>query len=453
MVIENKTTLVAFFFILCVILLIYWILNSTRIFRKNPDVKLELFKAVHGIIFGQNELHQLVYSPAAAEGHCCIFGGSGSGKTSAVLIPTLQSWTGSSFTIDISGDIEPNVHCSHKLVYAPLEAKTTVYNIFGAVDRLQTQAEKDEALEKLAFQLMPESPNMNDAGLFFLREGRKILTAALIAFYGRGADFVPICERLLSSNYAVVFEQIKATQNKKAIKYIAGFDGANEQNTAGCYQACCSAVHLFGTNEFVQKSIRRPIGNEQNLTPAALNDHNVFISIPDEKLESLAPLLHILTAQMLDYMAARSNKEKNTILFCLDEFASLGKLEITPALRKFRKKNVRIMLLTQSLADLDMIYGRNERIAILNNCKFKLVLSCSDVDSQKYFSELSGSHEAKKETTTKSSTGTSSSISYIEQPNIKPIELAKLTNKLILFCAGDSLKLKKNYYFKRSHKG
>ena len=43
------------------------------------------------------------------------------------------------------------------------------------------------------------------------------------------------------------------------------------------------------------------------------------------------------------------------ILFCLDEFASFGKLQITEALRKLRKRHIRIMVLTQSLADLDMI--------------------------------------------------------------------------------------------------
>ena len=57
------------------------------------------------------------------------------------------------------------------------------------------------------------------------------------------------------------------------------------------------------------------------------------------------------------------------ILFCLDEFASFGKLQITEALRKLRKRHIRIMVLTQSLADLDMIYGKDERKGMLGNFK------------------------------------------------------------------------------------
>ena len=53
------------------------------------------------------------------------------------------------------------------------------------------------------------------------------------------------------------------------------------------------------------------------------------------------------------------------ILFCLDEFASFGKLQITEALRKLRKRHIRIMVLTQSLADLvyDLRQRRTERHA------------------------------------------------------------------------------------------
>lgn len=73
------------------------------------------------------------------------------------------------------------------------------------------------------------------------------------------------------------------------------------------------------------------------------------------------------------------------ILFCLDEFASFGKLQITEALRKLRKRHIRIMVLTQSLADLDMIYGKDERKAMLGNFKFTVLLGCKDTETQEYF--------------------------------------------------------------------
>ena len=78
------------------------------------------------------------------------------------------------------------------------------------------------------------------------------------------------------------------------------------------------------------------------------------------------------------------------ILFCLDEFASFGKLQITESLRKLRKRHIRIMVLTQSLADLDMIYGKDERKAMLGNFKFTILLGCKDTETQEYFSKMIG---------------------------------------------------------------
>lgn len=435
------------------------ILGLVAILKKNKDyfkrvkgLKRGSDKKAKGIIFGKIGIFQRVlYSPTDNEGHACVFGGSGSGKT-VWLINTLRNWTGTSFVIDISGDISSNVPCDKKLVYDPLEPSTIPFNIFGAIDELQTEAEKNEALEQLAYQLMPDQVNISDSGRFFLNEGRKFLIASLIAFYHEGADFIPICERLVSANYLTVINQIKATKNKQAIKYIAGFEGANEQNTAGCYQSCVSSIHLFGTNQTVQKTIHRPINNEICFTAKTLNKYNVYVLIPDEKLETLAPLLHIITAQILNFLSARSNNEKNTILLCLDEFASLGKLDILPALRKLRKKKIRILVLTQSLADLDLIYGKNERTAMLNNCNFKIVLSASDVDTQEYFSKLAGTHKVKKETINQNNSfgvTNSTSITYIDEANIKPTEFAALDKKLVLLYAGKHYKLKKIYYFKK----
>ena len=45
------------------------------------------------------------------------------------------------------------------------------------------------------------------------------------------------------------------------------------------------------------------------------------------------------------------------------------------------------MVLTQSLADLDMIYGKDERKAMLGNFKFTVLLGCKDTETQEYFSK------------------------------------------------------------------
>ena len=88
----------------------------------------------------------------------------------------------------------------------------------------------------------------------------------------------------------------------------------------------------------------------------------------------------------------------------------------------------------------------------MNNFNFKIVLSASDVDTQEYFSKLAGTHKVKKETINKNNSygvTNSTSITYIDEANIKPTEFAALNKKLVLLYAGGYYKLKKIYYFKK----
>ncbi|WP_462133761.1 DDE-type integrase/transposase/recombinase [Peptostreptococcus stomatis] len=81
------------------------------------------------MIFGK-KFNRYYYSDTYSEGHISVFGGSGLGKTSAVLITTLRNWHGTSFVIDISGDIYKNVSMENTIVYNPEDINSTPYNIF-----------------------------------------------------------------------------------------------------------------------------------------------------------------------------------------------------------------------------------------------------------------------------------------------------------------------------------
>ena len=126
------------------------------------------------------------------------------------------------------------------------------------------------------------------------------------------------------------------------------------------------------------------------------------------------------------------------ILFCLDEFASFGKLQITPALRRLRKRRIRILVLTQSVSDVDMIYGKDERIAMLGNFKFTVILGCKDTETQEYFSKMIGEKRSLLAT----------DPNQKPQPIIKPADLAHLEQDLFVICDDGAIRLRKNFYFK-----
>lgn len=434
-------------FALCLVLFALIVEAKRKLDKRKTQLKKTFKSKAHGAVFGKQGL-KVIYSPTNQEGHIAVFGGSGLGKTSALLIPTLRSWTGTSFTIDISGDICKNVNMPNKMIYEPANPDSLPYNIFGPIDRLKSEDDKNEALEELAFLMMPDDEKMADTAKFFNTEGRKILTAALIAFYHAGMDFIPICEKIVASSWKDLFNAIDSTNYDKAIQYINSFEGANEQNNAGCKQSADSILKLFATNERVKRTIRRPYSQEVAFTPSKLEKYNVFIVVDDSKLKLYAPLLHIITAQSLEYFSNRSNDSKTTILFCLDEFASLGRMEITDALRKLRKKHVRIMMLTQSMADIDLIYGHDERMAMMNNYRFKVVLGADDTDTQEYFAKLIGYQDTTKHSTSSNANQTTHTESEAKEWVIEPADLARLGKNLVLLHPDGHMVLKKNFYYK-----
>lgn len=424
--------------------------------HKQSAVRFGSQTSAHGVIFGKKGT-RLAYSPESAEGHVGVFSASGTGKTAAVGIPTLRAWQGTSFVIDISGDICKNCpEMPNKLIFEPDNNTTLPYNIFAAIDTLTNHEDQHEALEQLAFLLMPEPPQINENARFFLVNGRKILTSALIAFYDDGMDFIPICEKIVGSSWDDLFRAIDKTENVAAQMYINSFVGASEQNSAGCKQSCDDAIKLFATNGHIKRSIRRPVSAETAVEPRKIEENNIFVVVTEDKLSLYAPLLNIISSQIMQYIGTRQvSVNSPTILLFLDEFGSL-KIDaelVLDAVRRFRKRKCRLMLLTQNIVDLELIYGKAATRAILSNLRYKELLGgLGEPESQKYFSELIGYTIAQRKSTTSSSNSTSHTKAESREWLIEPADLDRQGKDTALLLASDFehgyIRLKKNFYFK-----
>lgn len=404
---------------------------------KKSDIRYKPKAQARGVVFGKR-FGMLAYSPEQDEGHILVLGPSGTGKTSALLIPTLRSWQGTALVVDISGDIASNVHTKNKIVFDPTSDDCIPYDVFAAINLIADETERQERLEQLAYLLLPDKANDSEAGIFFAKNGRKMITAALICYYGMGWGFVKICEHFLGNDWRSLLNDIAKQNNPTVNMYISSFVGASEQNTAGCKQAADDALKLFAINAKIKNALRTPASYEQSISPATLETNSVYIYIPDEKLEIYGDLMRIITAQSMEYFSARPKENRQMILFCLDEFASFGKLQITPALRKLRKRRIRLLIISQSLRDVTMIYGKDEQTAMLGNFRFIVLLGCKDTETQEYFSKMIGERR--------------SLVAVDNSPRpqliIKPADLAHLEDDLYVIADSGAVRLHKNFYFK-----
>lgn len=439
------------------LLLVIWMQaakGSKKHRHKQKNIKISKKQDAHGIIFGLYKgKSKVMYSPVNGEEHVLTCAGTGKGKTSSILIPTLRSWQGVSLSIDISGDISkncPDMPC--KIVFEPEDENTIPYDVFAAIDAVEDRDKQDEMLEELAILLIPEPPNIGSNAKYFADGGRKILTGVLIYGYHKGADFCRICQNLVSTAWQNMFSEILQGDDEKAKMYLSSFVGSNEQNTAGCYQNAADSVALFATNRNIFNSVHRPKDGEKAVTPPLIENSNIFIIVQDEKLELYAPLLNIIISQFMQYISSRTIKEgSRKILLTLDEFASLGidSQTILAALRKYRKKLCRVMVLTQSIADINLLYGDDCTRALLANFRFKVLLGgLGDLESLEMFAKLIGYKRIKKQSISRSAKTVSRTESDDKEYIIEPADLDRLGDKAILIGEEGHYILDKNFYYK-----
>ena len=197
------------------------------------------------------------------------------------------------------------------------------------------------------------------------------------------------------------------------------------------------------------------LSRASNITPEDLEfGSDVFIQIPEHLLKQWKTLLTLIVNQFLTHFEQRKETDARPILFLLDEFPRLGKVSaMLDGLATLRSKKISICLIVQSLAQLDAIYGQNERKVISDTCAYKAILGATDADTQDYFSRLVGtydkevtSHGTNNEAFTGFNRGTSTNTQEIEKRIIPPHEFGMLTDIVLLTPFGYQRVEKVPYY-------
>lgn len=484
---ENESTrkLVIGVVISLAVFMIYVMIESSIKSRvKMGKLKIASRDAAVGIIFGVIFTltgPKVVYSPIEEEGSCLVWGTSGSGKTAAILRNTINSISGkgkgkataTTFCIDISGDVECTVTVLKKIVFGPSCDNSAVYYVFYPVDKIRddpslSDEEKRamiiEQLMKIASQLerVLKDGEAEGAVVFFNNGGHDIIGSSLIAGYFTGLDFEEICILIYRNSWKSHFQWIDSCNVPEASALLGQFEDIKDEHVAGCMGNAKSVIGGIASSHKVLQFLRRPKTvngvTEPFYTPSLLETHSVFYIIDDgTDFDLYASLTRLVVSQTMEYLQSREpNQEvknpknhtkkkvlKHMILLALDELSSLNLAqEVASASKKYRKKRVRILALTQSIADLDLMTSRGNTMsrATIDNFPYRLVLGAQDPISQKYFADCVGQHELKSSSKNAGRT--------IREYWIQPEEFGKLDLHLVLIHPKGHMILGKAY----SHK-
>ena len=414
-----------------------------------------LSKEPEGIILGTYK-NRYVRIPLTQTYHSCVLGGSGSGKTSTVLLDTLLAnfATGrngfQTFCIDIKGEIHEKstfAYDENVLVCNPTDRTSCGWDVYYMLHDNPSDDLIIEAMEEIT-QALIISTNPKDN--FFIENARTMFTGLLIYYFKQGETFIDAVNKILETETKSLIAEIIENSEPSDLhyKYLAKFAGRKNESIEDCMSEMTTSLSVFSKSAI--KFMFRD--NYQKASPYSFQEgKSIFLAIPEHMLESYKAILRLCTVQTLKEMERRSEEETTPILLIIDEFGRLGRMEgIFNALSTLRSKKVMVMLAFQSLAQCEVIYSKEETRVLTENCRVKVVCECADGETSKTISGWCGKYQNKKETLN-SGKSRHKSYTYEDKPIVEPSDLITLVKQeeVILVVSGVGyLRPKKCYYFK-----
>lgn len=361
-------------------------------------------KQEKGSFFFGKKGDSYVGKPQDCDGHILVVGGAGSGKSSCIAIPTLETWKGTIFAIDIKGELAK--YWNH--IQRNRERKAKIFNItkdyelFSSYDPFYFMRQNgDENLvqnaREIAHAIIPLPSNIQEP--FWIQSAQHVLTAVLLQGYSIDASFNATMTRILTTPIWDLIEEISSGNCLEAQICINQFrdieNPADNKMLLGISAELSNKVMVFVTDMKIKESLSH---TKNTIKWEELNSNNIFMCIAEDKLRQWDGVISLMLTQLIRTLERRPDKyseEGKTlppILLLFDEFPRLGKVEVIQnAIATLRSKGVTICLMMQSITQLDRIYGKESRQIIIDNCQYKAILNVTDPENQKVFSDMAGS--------------------------------------------------------------
>ena len=310
----------------------------------------------------------------AVQGNLTTVAPPGSGKSSGLLLPNLaapedSAWYGPAVVIDPKGDayravgerrraLGRQVYCLDPMTTASGEDHWNPFDTLDPNNILHLQA--------TAAALLP-SPGANETK-YFREAANEIIVAAFLAVH-RG-------ERPSPSRIA----ELLADQAAFA-KALAGVDAVAARSTLALIESQPKNImDLFSTAQQAFRWCEDPrlakmtSENTVRLSAVCRGDADLFLTLPTENMERLAPLIRWLLNDL--FIAVCRNKPRERLIVFIDEAKVLGRFdEVATAYGELPGYNTSLWSFWQSRAQIAETYGEHGASSLINNSE---VVTISD---------------------------------------------------------------------------
>jgi len=322
---------------------------------------------------------------ASVEGTLVSIAPPRKGKSSGFVIPNLAvpercAWKGPAVVIDPKGEVYRAVFDRRRA----LGRRVICFDPYGLVGGddcwnplANLQTTHNSYLLRAALALLPEPDGNSENAAYFRNKAADLVTGAMIAARFSKEPSVLRVHELLNDNEALtrelqaVLKKGRSPAASNALKLLKC-----DAKTREPIESTASQAFQWLIDDCMQSFVS---GDSFDLSKLSTGDFDLFVVLPTENIEILAPFLRWFLSDLFN--AVRRNRAWDRILVFIDETASLGRFSaLLKATTELPGYGLSLWTFWQSRSQIVGIYGEHDAATILNTAEFVTLSDVSAVD-------------------------------------------------------------------------
>lgn len=331
--------------------------------------------------------HSLVVAPTRA------------GKGVGVVIPTLLTFDGSVLALDVKGELFELTSRARKergdriYKFAPFdkEGRTHSYNPVLDIVNMPPERRFSETRRLAANLIVPKGKGSEG----FIDGARDLFVAGILACIERGNPTIGAVYDLFTQPgekyklFAQLAEESKDPEAQRIFDNMAG-------NDTKILTSYTSVLGDGGLNLWADPLIKAATTTSDfSIYDLRRDPTSIYLCVSPNDLEVIAPLVRLFFQQVVSILQRSMPQKDETfeVLFLLDEFKHLGKLEaIETAVTTIAGYKGRFMFIIQSLSALTGAYEEAGKENFLSNTGVQVFMATADDETPNYISKAIGDH-------------------------------------------------------------
>ncbi len=411
----------------------------------------------------------LTYKQDFDSTHMLFFAGSGGYKTTSNVVPTALRYTGPIICLDPSTEVAPMV-VEHRRKALRREVMvldpTNPIMGFNVLDGIETSTKKEEDIIGIAHMLLSESVRFESStGSYFQNQAHNLLTG-LLAHVMLSPEFADrrnlrSLRQIVSEPETSVLAMLRDVQEHSASAFIREtlgvFVNMTEQTFSGVYSTASKDTQWLSLDNYAALVC----GNTFKSSEIAEGKKDVFLNIPASILRSYPGIGRVIIGSLINAMIEADGAFQRRALFMLDEVDLLGYMRVLEEARdRGRKYGISMMLMYQSVGQLERHFGKDGAVSWIDGCAFASYAAIKALDTARNVSaqcgemtvEVKGSSRNIGWDTKNSASRKSESLNFQRRPLIMPHEITQGMRKdeqIIIVQGHSPIRCGRAIYFRR----